>query len=132
MKYIKGMKYQLAEDYSVSTPVVGEHVESKWYVLHENGVLDVFSGYCWDGASGPTFDTDSSMKASLVHDVFCLMMRDKVLSYDKWQDTVNAFFRQQCIEDGMWVWRANLWHDAVEFADSGDPNQGPDRKVYEV
>lgn len=129
IKYTEGLKYQLVRDYLVQTPIIGESVTDDFFCLTPDGVLKVKNGYAWDGASGPTFDTKSSMRASMVHDVFCVAMRDHRLSYDKWQDTVNAFFRQMCIEDGMWLWRANLWHSAVEFADAGNPRQGPDREV---
>ena len=70
----------------------------------------VKQGYAWDGASGPTFDTKSSMRPSLVHDAFCQMMRSRLIDYDKWQDKVNDFFKQQCKEDGMWGIRASIWY----------------------
>lgn len=129
IKYTTGFKYQLSRDFAIQTPVICELIEDDFFGLSEDGLLQIRKGYAWDGASGPTFDTKSSMRASMVHDVFCVAMRDRRLSYDKWQDTVNAFFRQMCIEDGMWVWRANLWHAAVEFADAGNPRQGPDREI---
>lgn len=125
--YVEGFKYQLAADYVCETPITGVEIEDDYFTLKENGYLRVKKGYAWDGASGPTFDTKSSMRASMVHDVFCQAMRDKRLSYERWQDTVNEFFEKQCIEDGMWEWRASLWHSAVEFADAGNPDQGPDR-----
>ena len=129
IQYVEGFKYQLARDFAIQTPIIGEVVEDDFFHLSEDGLLQVKKGYAWDGASGPTFDTKSSMKASMVHDVFCVAMRDHRLSYDKWQDKVNAFFRQMCIDAGMWEWRAKLWHAAVEFADAGNPRQGPDREV---
>lgn len=132
IKYTKGYKYQLAEDCYIQTPIFGETIDDYHFHLSEDGLLQVKNGYAWDGASGPTFDSKSSMRASMVHDVFCIAMRDRRLSYDKWQDTVNGFFRQMCIEDGMWEWRAKLWHAAVEFADAGNPRQGPDREVLEA
>lgn len=129
IRYIDGFKYQLAGNYSVQTPIIGERIEDDYFVLEENGMLHIRKGYAWDGASGPTFDSKSSMRPSMVHDVFCQVMRDGRLDYDRWQDTVNALFRAQCIEDGMWPWRAAIWHAAVEFADAGNPKQGPDRAV---
>ena len=131
IKYWKGPKYQLAETYICQTPIVGERIEDDFFTLQEDGTLVVNKGFAWDGASGPTFDSRSSMRPSLIHDVFCVAMRDGRLSYEKWQDKVNALFKDQCIEDGMWVWRAGLWHSAVEFADAGNPEQGPDREIKE-
>ncbi len=129
IKYIDGFKYQLAESYSVQTPITGTRIDDDYFYLEKDGYLQVHQGYAWDGASGPTFDTKASMRPSMVHDVFCQAMRDGRLSYKEHQDTVNEFFRQQCIEAGMWRWRANLWHAAVEFADAGNPDQGPDREI---
>lgn len=128
--YTKGYKYQLEFTYEVQTPVIGCIVSNRDFKLNPNGKLTIYPGYAWDGASGPTFDSASSMPPSLVHDVFCYCMRNKWISYETWQDIVNDFFYQQCVEAGMWKWRAKLWHAAVEFADAGNPNQGPDRIPY--
>lgn len=129
IRYSEGYKYQLEALYACETPVTGTLIEDDLFTIYESGLLVIRKGFAWDGASGPTFDSKSSMRASLVHDVFCICMRDGRLSYEKWQDTVNEFFRQQCIEDGMWHWRAGLWHAAVELADAGNPDQGRDRVV---
>jgi hypothetical protein len=129
IRYSEGYKYQLEALYACETPVTGTLIEDDLFTLYESGLLVIRKGFAWDGASGPTFDSKSSMRASLVHDVFCICMRDGRLPYEKWQDTVNEFFRQQCIEDGMWAWRAGLWHAAVELADAGNPDQGRDRVV---
>lgn len=129
IKYIAGMKYQLAETYFIVTPVTGYNITDDFFVLNQSGSLLIRKGFPWDGASGPTFDTKSSMRASLVHDVFCILMRDGRISYEKWQDTVNDFFEKMCKEDGMWGWRAGLWHAGVEFGDAGNPKQGRDRPI---
>lgn len=127
--YIGGFKYQLAEDYTLHTPITGTRIEDEYFLLEENGFLSIWKGYAWDGASGPTFDSKSSMRPSMIHDVFCQAMRDGRLDYGKWHKTVNVLFKAHCIEDGMWPWRAVLWYAAVSFANAGDPKQGPDRLV---
>lgn len=132
IKYRAGFKYQLAEDYKVSTPIIGNSVKHEFFTLAKNGNLWIKRAYAWDGASGPTFDTKSSMRPSLVHDVFCQMMRSRLIDYDKWQDTVNEFFKQQCIEDGMWGARAWLWYQAVEFANAGHPDQPDSNPIQEA
>lgn len=132
LKYTKGAKYQVAEDYHVVTPIRGESIDDWMFTLTTDGYLIVRKGFAWDGASGPTFDSPSSMSASLVHDVMCICMRDGRLSYDKWQDTVNQFFEDMCRRAGMWGWRAKLWHTGVEVGDAGNPRQGPDRAVLEA
>jgi hypothetical protein len=133
IRYREGYKYQLAEDYSVLTPIYPDNtIEHEFFTLTTDGLLLIRRGYAWDGASGPTFDTKSSMRPSLVHDCFCQMMRDRTLDFATWQKRVNKLFYEMCIEDGMWRWRAALWYAAVEFADAGNPNQGPDDKVLEA
>jgi hypothetical protein len=132
IKYTEGYKYQLAEDYIVMTPIKGVTITDFYFTLERSGRLTGKKGYSWDGASGPTFDTKSSISPSLGHDIFCQMMRDGRLSYTDWQDTVNEFFRQQCIKAGMWKWRAAIWHAGVEFGNAGDPSQGPDRQILEA
>lgn len=123
------MKYQLAQDFEIHTPITGEAIDDQFFTLYRDGFLRVRKGFAWDGASGPTLDTKNSMSASLVHDVLCIMMRDRRLSYARWQDITNLFFEEMCIRAGMWRWRSRLWYLAVEFADAGNPNQGPDRLI---
>lgn len=129
LEYIEGMKYQTAADYRVQTPVTGYDIDHEYFKLSKDGQLWVKRGYAWDGPSGPVFHTKSAMIPSLEHDVFCQMMRCMMIDYEKWQDIINEFFRVRCIEKGMWEWRANMWHAAVEAADAGNPSQGPDRPI---
>lgn len=132
MKYIRGMKYQLVEDEACATVILGEHIRAEFFELFPDGRLVLYAGFAWDGASGPTIDSKSSMRASAFHDALCVLMRAGRLSYEVWQDRVNALFKQQCLEDGMWAARAAVWHAFVEFADAGNPEQGPDRKVLKA
>lgn len=129
IKYTSGWKYQLAETCKVQTPVTGYDISNDYFHLYPDGVLCVFKGYAWDGASGPTWDTKSSIFPSMVHDVFCQCMRDKSVSYELWQNIINRFFKEQCIACRMSKGRAALWHAGVELGDAGNPNQGPDREV---
>lgn len=130
IRYKKGYKYQLLDDHEIQTPVVGVNVTDRWYSLRADGLLTLRAGFAWDGASGPTFDSDSSMTPSAEHDAFCQMMRDGRVSYSAWQDAINEFFQTRCIECGMYPPRAALWFLGVEFGDAGNPKQGPDGKVF--
>jgi len=132
IRYREGYKYQLAEDFRIKTPIVGESIRHDYFQLYKNGNLLVKKSYAWDGASGPTFDTQASMEPSLVHDVFCQMMRTELLSFNKWQDTVNDFFREHCISKGMNWFRARYWYMAVEFADAGRPDGKDPNPVIEA
>lgn len=127
--YSKGYKYQVEKPFTQQTPIIGVEIEDYYFKLEPSGLLTVKRGYAWDGASGPTWDTPSSMAASLVHDVFCQLERDCRLDYATWHEKINEFFGDMCKEAGMWAARASVWQAAVNFADAGDPAQGPDREV---
>lgn len=127
-KYRKA-KFVVAETYIVDTPIKGYDIRDEFFWLAPSGRLYLYPGLAWNGASGPTLDTDDCILASAVHDVFCWLMRDGRISYALWQDTVNELFRQMCLDGGMWKFRAGYWHWAVEFADAGNPDQGPDPSV---
>lgn len=131
--YRRGMKYQLARDYMRRTPICpDDDIVTKWWTLTRSGLLLLKDGYAWDGASGPTFDTESSISSSAEHDALCKMLRNRSLDYDKWQDKVNEFFRERCEENGMNPLRARIWHAGVEFGDAGNPNQGPDDEILQA
>lgn len=131
--YRDGTKYQLAHDYMRKTPICPtDDIITKWFTLTKSGVLLLKDGYAWDGASGPTFDTKSSMSPSAEHDALCKMLRAMMLDYDLWQDRINAFFRERCEESGMNPLRAKIWHAGVEFGDAGNPDQGPDDEILEA
>jgi hypothetical protein len=47
--------------------------------LTMGGVLHILPGFEWDGPSGPTLATESTLRASLVHDALYRMMRERVI-----------------------------------------------------
>lgn len=112
MKYIayrKGYKYQLAGDYKVQITIRPETaVGTAFLALDENGWLYIKAGYAWDGPSGPTFDTKSSMRASLIHDALYQLMRYELLPQED-RDAADLELYKACIEDKMWKWRAKMW-----------------------
>ena len=103
--YIGGYKYRLDAMYKTG---IGLHppapVLLKYVRLGESGELVVLPGYCWDGPSGPTIDTEDFMRGALVHDCLYQMMREGALpkSYRKKADHI---LRKMCGEDGMPWWR---------------------------
>lgn len=121
--YKEGYKYQLTRPYSVQTGICPPAtIDYPYWTLHDDGLLEVSAGFAWDGASGPTFDTKSSMRPSLVHDCFCQMAKDRRLDYKTYAPQYNDLFRRMCIEDGMWGWRASIWKAGVIFGHGGDPD----------
>ena len=81
IKYRDGYKYQLAEDYQIQTTIYPKgDIITEYISLTMQGLLTVKEGYSWDGASGPTIDTKSSMRAGLVHDALYQLMRQELIS----------------------------------------------------
>jgi len=78
---IKRWKYQTLTEMVYET---GWHLPRRqsvatgmgWVHLTSDGRLTIQRGYCWDGASGPTLDTASTMRASLVHDALYQLLRE--------------------------------------------------------
>ncbi len=110
--YKKGFKYQLSRCYSLRVNITGHDIDTPFIILSPNGVLAIRKGYAWDGPSGPTFDSKSSMRGSLVHDAFYQLEREELISL-KDRRKIDELLHDICIEDGMWKWRADLWLWAV-------------------
>lgn len=117
----------------MQTPIIPEVAcGNEYFALLRTGDLIIRKGYAWDGASGPTFDTKSSMRPSLIHDCFCQMMQEHMLDWKRWHQEVNKYFMDLCIEDGMGNFRASLWYSAVEFANAGHPDQQESNPIQEA
>jgi hypothetical protein len=101
--YKKGYKYWLVRPYSLHVPIFPEHttISSGGFVtLGKNGVLAIKAGYAWDGPSGPTFDTKTFMRGSLVHDVLYQLMREDLLD-NSYREQADRLLGRICRSDGM-------------------------------
>jgi hypothetical protein len=108
ISYKKGYKYWLARPYSLHVPIFPEHtlVSSGGFVtLGKNGVLAIKLGYAWDGPSGPTFDTKTFMRGSLIHDSLYQIMREGLLD-NSYRKQVDELLGRICRSDGMNGFRA--------------------------
>ena len=113
IKYWSGYKYQTAEAYSCQTELRPPHdIQHPFFSISIFGVVTAEYGYAWDGASGPTIDTKSSMRASLIHDILYQAMGLGLLDRS-FREQADRELRKICIEDGMWHWRAEAWYLAV-------------------
>jgi len=105
--------YVLANQYSCQINIYpAEDILTDFIKLSKLGWMDISKFYAWDGPSGPTFDTKSTMRTSLIHDATFQLFRLKLLDM-KWFNKANDNLRDFGVEDGMWKWRANLWHSLV-------------------
>ena len=95
MKYhdTRGYKYTLAESIGVPVPLFADEQFSAAHFSLRRGWLTIRSGYAWDGASGPTWDTADTMTPSLVHDVLYQAIRAGILPASRRFDADLAFYR---------------------------------------
>lgn len=113
--YREGYKYQLYENYLQQTGIVPNFpFMGEFLSIDESGLLICYRGYAWDGASGPTVDDASNMRASLVHDALCQLMRLGVVSR-KYRLYADHLLATICLEDGMHPARALLYEKAVNW-----------------
>lgn len=94
-----------------------EQLVTKYYTLTPD-CLTVKEEYAWDGASGPTIDTRTSMRASLIHDALYQVCRtsESDMGPANWRRLRKAAdweFRRILKEDGMFLLRRWVWWGAV-------------------
>jgi hypothetical protein len=125
--YNGGYKYQLKETYTIAiaikptTPIDTEYIK-----LDHEGSLTISEGYAWDGPSGPTIDTLTFMRGSLVHDALYQLMRERHLDHEIHRGATDHILQQICLEDGMCSLRAWWVYHAVRIF--GDPAADPSIK----
>ena len=120
IEYKSGYKYRLERSYKIETGIKCESkstkkhsiLRTKFLRLHPEGLLQILKGYCWDGPSGPTIDTRSFMRGSLVHDALYQLMREDLLERD-YRKAADQLLYDVCIEDGMSRFRAWYVHKGV-------------------
>ena len=132
MQYRSGFKYQLAAPETFQTTVLPKQAaETHFITLSPHGRLTLREGYAWDGASGPTWDTKSSMRGSLYHDAMYQLIRmGYLMRYQRPQ--IDDEFGRLLKEDGMWGWRRRLW--VREVKKFGSPAADPKnlKTIYEA
>lgn len=112
IEYKKGYKYQVHSDCVSRTCITGYNINLDYIRLEPNGNLTNKKGYAWDGASGPTFDTKSSIRGSAAHDALYQLIRLGYLPPEM-RVVADDELARICIEDGMWKLRAKYWETAV-------------------
>jgi len=114
MEYQKGFKYQLTENMVCFIPALQKYGKlSCDFITLSDGHLMLLKGFAWDGASGPTIDTLSSMRGGAVHDALYKLIRLELLPPEV-KEIADDILEFVCVKDGMWEWRAGVWHRAVD------------------
>jgi hypothetical protein len=122
--YKGGYKYQLKEEYTVAIDIKPTTlIDTEYIKLCSEGNLVISKGYAWDGPSGPTVDTLSFMRGSLIHDALYQLMREGHLDHNEFREAADRTLQKICKEDGMWSLRAWWVYQGVRlFADpAADP-----------
>ena len=105
-------KYKLVKTYDHSSPITirpRENIDHSHMALTVAGMLTVKERYAWDGPSGPTWDTPTFMRGSLVHDALYQILRETLLAaeeHERNREGADKLLRQVCREDGMNPFRA--------------------------
>ena len=114
--YRAGYKYQLAVTHThvlqKGCRRLGVDYEDDFLALAGN-VLTIRSGYAWNGASGPTWDSKSSMRGSLIHDALFQLIQLGVLPQNQ-ISLANDELYVICRQDHMNPLRAQIWHMGVD------------------
>ena len=112
---LRKYKYQLMEDYLVKIreDLVKEEVSTDFLHLTPAGDLTIRKAYAWDGPSGPTIDTRTFMRGSLVHDALYQLMRLGHVVHTDHREYADALLKEMCLKDGMWTFRAWYVHLGV-------------------
>ena len=121
MKYrrLKGYKYQLAQSFTYDLPAGFDGlIEETDYIILVNNRLMIKEGYAWDGPSGPTIDSKTFMRASLVHDALYQLMREGWIDRSL-RIEADRVLRDICIDNGMSRVRAGYVYQAVRWFAGG-------------
>ncbi len=116
MKYrsLSGYKYQVAEEERIPVPLLADvNIETPHFSI-KGGVMTARAGYCWDGPSGPTFDTANSMTPSLAHDIGYQAIRMGLLDEARREDLDYELDRLSR-ERGMSKLRRLVWFNGLSL-----------------
>lgn len=108
IKYSKGHKYQVKRRAFFCTGIKGYEGNTFYITIHKDGGVLVRAGYAWDGPSGPTFDTKSTLRGSLLHDALYQLMRMEIIPKHERENADQEAF-DRWVKDGMWKIRAWVW-----------------------
>ena len=130
IQYKRGYKYQLQAGHAQRLPELYDPtrapIVTDWLELDPDGTMRHRPGYAWDGASGPTYDSKSSMRASLYHDGGYQLIRMGLLPPEM-REPLDLMFHRICREDKMWKARAWAWFHLVRTFAAGAAEPGSER-----
>ncbi|TGK30394.1 hypothetical protein EHQ05_05430 [Leptospira yasudae] len=136
---LKNYKYQLVKSYSYETGIktnrtvrIGSKNEKVFVNMDSDGLLRIEAGYAWDGPSGPTFDTKTFMRGSLLHDALYQLMREEKLDRNEYREVADRLLERICLEDGMNSIRAAYVYRFVRWFGESSAKPKDETKEWEV
>ena len=123
-------RYQTTCFIRENTGILGRPFISPYISMDSKGVLTIRKGYMWNGASGPTIQTENSVYPTLIHDALYQALSQKLLTRKEWvlpayepllivhdylQEVADKLFLKLLKEYGMWWPRRRLWYRAVRL-----------------
>ena len=138
---VKNYKFKVEEDdYCIFVDIDADCHND--YISLDKQNLTIKKGYLWDGSSVPFkkvfkligWNSDKyCKKASLVHDAFCQLMREGLLSKSH-KELVDKIYRNMTIVGGLNLKIADLRYWALrKFGDKYiEKEKNPRNKIYEV
>lgn len=109
---IKKYKYTLSVIEVIDTGIRGYSFDHEFFNLTLDGLLTIYKHYKWDGVSGPTWDTKSTMIPGLGHDALYQAIRLKLLPVQM-KDVIDLFFYSEMLRCKVWAPRAKYFYKAV-------------------
>ncbi len=141
--HVKKWLFKLEADYEVA---VDFDVDcDTGYISLDKQTLKIKKNYCWDGSSIPfkkilrfaslgIYNADRYCKeASLVHDAFCQLIREGLMSMS-FKYKVDMYYRNMCILGGLSVKRADFRFEKLrKYGDKFvERDNRPRNKIYET
>ena len=114
VKYQDGYKNFLYETYKDKVAIYpGKRIKTDYGSLDEKGNVEIYRKFPWDGCSGPTIATKTTVRAGLLHDFLFRLMQDGLLSY-LWKNQADKEFKIRLLEDGCNWLRAWYFYKGVQ------------------
>ncbi len=107
-------QFQLTAPFEAQTRIRGYNCSLGKITLTTDGNLHLAGGYTWDGASGPTWDTEATITASAVHDaLYQLMAAQKIPKRQRWKADGELWYLMR--RNGAGWFRAAYYLVAVQI-----------------
>lgn len=123
-------KYQVVRNCTAFIGIIPINgaIKTPFIDLSDNGYMTLKAGFAYDGPSGPTIDTPSSMRGAGFHDGTYRLIRLGLLP-ESCRAQADENLRRMCLEDGMNEIRAEVWKEMVEHFAAAAAEPGTENPI---